>query len=149
LATSVTGSLPGNMAIAFQPNGRLLAVGPGGSSALYNINPTTAAPMVVTNLAGAGFSSIGDDWDLKSDINGNTYLLNVNNIYSVNTTNGQLTLVWQTSSYNIYGIGDEAGRLFGFTTSGQIISINLADGTGTLVTNESCSSPIVAVCNGG
>jgi len=149
--TSTIGNMPANiMAIAFTASGALLGVGYGGTT-LYNFNPATAAIQSTVTLSGTGFTGAAGNFDLKSDINGNTYLLTGSTvIWSVNVNSGAVTNVWQSNgAYDLYAIGDEAGRLYGFTTDGHIVQINLPGGGQTLVSTETSVSPIVAVCNGG
>ena len=151
LQTSTIGKMPANiMAIAFTASGALLGVGYNGAT-LYTFNPTTAAILSMVTLSGTGFTGAAGNFDLKSDINGNTYLLTGSTrIWSVNVNSGVVTNVWQSNgAYNLYAIGDEAGRLYGFTTDGHIIQINLQGGGQTLVSTESSASAIVAVCNAG
>jgi hypothetical protein len=151
LQMSTVGTMPASiMAIAFTPSGALLGVALGGAT-LYNFNPATAAIQSAVTLSGTGFSSVTGNFDLKSDINGNTYLLTASTkIFSINLNSGAVTNVWQSNgAYNLYAIGDEGGRVYGFTTDGHIVQLNLQGGGQTLVSTESCASPIVAVCNAG
>jgi hypothetical protein len=151
LQQSLIGNMPASiMGIAFTGSGALLGAALNGTT-LYNFNPATAAIQSTVTLSGPGFGSVTGNFDLKSDTNGNTYLLSGSTkIWSVNVKSGVVTNVWQSNgTYDLYCIGDEAGRLYGFTTDGHIIQINLQAGGQSLVSTQSQSSPIVAVCNGG
>jgi hypothetical protein len=115
---------------------------------LYTVNPSNAN----VTLVGAFGISTGTYYDAA--FNGNTmYLEETNgtggtsNLYTVNTSTGAATLVGNIGS-EIYALDFENGTLYGFTASGQNVSIDTSTGVGTFVANQSSGNVYSAATAG-
>jgi hypothetical protein len=140
LTTSLVGPCGNSIfALAFRKDGVLF-----GSSAsqLFTINPNTGAATLVGAM---GVSS--SFWDIKFDGSGQLYLAQTS-LYKVNTSTGHATLVGAIG-FSVWALDFEDGTLYGFTTVGQIISINTTTGAGTLVSTQTQSHPIIGAAPGG
>ena len=150
LTTSMVGVCGNNIfGLAFRQDGTLFGCS---SDTLYQINPNTgAATLVGTMGVNSGF------YDVKFDGAGNLYLVSTpdlvanSTLYLVNTATGQALQIGQGGAvgFNVWALDFENGTLFGFTSGGQIVSINMTTGTGTFVANETQASPIVTAVPGG
>lgn len=71
------------------------------------------------------------------------------NLYTVNTSTGLATLVGKVTGglygYVVYALDYEGSTLYGFTSQGQIITINPTTGAGTFLANEQLPSSNDAV----
>jgi hypothetical protein len=115
---------------------------------LYIIDPTTAQSTLV------GSFGITAGADYNATFNGNTMYLQETNgpggtstLYTVNTSTGVATTVGNIG-YGVLATDFENGTLYGFTTSGQIISINTGTGAGTFVANQSSGDVFSAATAG-
>ena len=140
LTTSLVGPCGNGIeALAFRKDGALF--GSSGSQ-LFTINPNTGTATLVGAM---GVSS--SFWDIKFDGSGQLYLAQ-NSLYKVNTSTGHATLVGAIG-FSVWALDFENGTLYGFTTVGQIISINTTTGAGTLVSTQTQSHPIIGAAPGG
>lgn len=109
-----------------------------GSSNLYTINTSTAAP----TLVGPTGLSIGGLYDMAFDGN-NLFLTNNENLYSVNTSTGSASLIGSIG-FEVASMDSENGTLYGFTSDGtSIISINTTTGAGTVVSAQDTTLNVV------
>jgi hypothetical protein len=146
---ALTTSLVGNtglsiFALAFRPDGILFGLSSDGD--LYTIDKSNGVPTLVAPISGA---SIASYYDIRFDSAGKCYLLDGSStLYTLDVSSGQATLVGSIG-YSVYNLNYDNGTLYGFTTTGQIISINTTTGAGTVVSTESEPYPIVAAAPGG
>jgi hypothetical protein len=154
LTTSYVGTLAsGSVAlgnindVVFRPDGTMFNI-PYKDDHLYTVDPNTAAATLVATVTGDSFTATQNYYDLKFDNASRAYLLNHNVLYRLNTSTGQLTLLGPIG-FSVYALGVEGAEVYGFTTDGRILRLDLTTGAGTVVATESCASPIVAVCSGG
>jgi hypothetical protein len=150
LTTSLVGVCGNNIfGLAFRQDGTLFGCS---GDTLYRINPNTGAAALVGAM---GVSS--HIYDIKFDSGGNLYLVSTpdlvanSTLYLVNTATGQALQIGQGGAvgFNVWALDFDNGTLFGFTSGGQIVSINMTTGTGTFVANETQASPIVTAAPGG
>jgi len=150
LTTSLVGICGNNIfGLAFRQDGTLFGCS---GDALYQIDPNTGAASLVGLM---GVSS--GVYDMKFDGAGNLYfvgspdLLELPTLYQLSTTTGQAVQIGQTGAvgYSVWALDFENGTLFGFTSGGQIVSLNTTTGVGTFVANESQASPIITAAPGG
>jgi len=149
LTISLVGPCDNVYGLAFRLDGTLFGCS---GNTLYQVNPNTGQ----TTLVGAmGFTS--GYYDMKFDGSGNLYFVGSSNLvelptlYQLNTTNGQALQIGQTGAvgFGVWALDYANGTLFGFTSGGQIVSINTTTGVGTFVANETQPSPIVTAAPGG
>jgi len=144
LTTSLVGACGNNIfGLAFRQDGTLFGCS---GNTLYQINPNTGAATLV--------GAMGVDssyYDIKFDSSGHLYLVENSTLYLVDTSTGQALQIGQSGGigFFVWALDFDNGTLFGFTSGGQIVSINTTTGVGTFVANESQSSPIVTVAPGG
>jgi len=150
LTTSLVGVCGNNIfGLAFRQDGTLFGCS---GNTLYQINPNTAAATLVGDM---GVNS--SIFDIKFDSGGHLYLVESSNLvenstlYLVNTSTGQALQIGQNGAigFIVWALDFDNGTLFGFTSGGQIVSINTTTGVGTFVANETQSSPIVTAAPGG
>jgi len=135
--------------LAFRQDGTLFGCS---SDTLYRINPNTGEATLVGAM---GVS--GSYFDIKFDNSGRLYYVGAANtvefstLCQIDTATGQAVQIGQSGSvgFNVWALDFNNGTLFGFTSGGQIISINTATGTGSFVANETQPSPIVTAAPGG
>jgi len=150
LTTSLVGVCGNSLfGLAFRQDGTLFGCS---SDTLYQINPNTGAATLVGAMGvNSGY------YDMKFDNAGNLYfvgspnLLEFPTLYQLNTTTGQALQIGQPGAvgFNVWALDYANGTLFGFTSGGQIVSINTTNGVGTFVANETQPSPIVTAAPGG
>ena len=141
LTTSLVGPCGNSIfALAFRKDGALFGAS---GSRLFTINPNTGAASLVGEM---GVSS--SYWDIKFDDSGQLYLAAQTSLFKVNTSTGQATLVGAIG-FPVWALNFENGTLYGFTTVGQITSINTTTGAGTLVSTQTQSHPIIGAAPGG
>jgi hypothetical protein len=106
-----------------------------GGSTLYTIDPTTA---IATAIGSGLYISSGD---LEFDNAGNLYLtasgMSGDALYRLDTTTGAGTLVGYTGYTGVYGLAFLNGAMYGLTSNGEVIAIDLSTGAGTLVSGYS------------
>jgi hypothetical protein len=150
LTTSLVGVCGNNIfGLAFRQDGILFGCS---GNTLYQINPNTGAATLVGAM-GVNISY----YDIKFGSGGNLYFVGSSNLvenstlYSVSTSTGQALQIGQSGAvgFNVWALDFDNGTLFGFTSGGQIVSINMTTGTGTFVANETQPSPIVTAAPGG
>jgi hypothetical protein len=150
LTTSLVGVCGNNIfGLAFRQDGTLFGCS---ENTLYQINPDTGAATLVGAM---GVNS--SYYDIKFDSGGHLYLVENSNLvenstlYLVNPSTGQALQIGQSGAigFGVWALDFANGTLFGFTSGGQIVSINTTTGVGTFVANESQSSPIVTAAPGG
>jgi sugar lactone lactonase YvrE len=118
-------------ALVFAPNGTLYAAG---NSSFYSINIATGAATLIGNDAGTNpYTSAGD---LEFDGSGNLYLTSTagtnNRLYRINTATGDGARLPNNIGFNnVYGLAYVNNTMYGFTTAGRVITINLTTGVGT------------------
>jgi hypothetical protein len=117
-------------ALAFNVAGTLYAAG---GDHLYTLNTSTGVATLVGSGIGSGtYSSSGG---LAFDSGGNLYLTSAGTqLYLLNSTTGQGTLIGNIGYSGVGGLAYLNGVMYGVTGSGQVISISLSSGAGTLVT---------------
>ena len=141
LTTSLVGACGNTIfGLAFRQDGTLFGCS---DNTLYQINPNTGAATLVGAM---GVSSTY--YDIKFDSGGHLYLVENSTLYLVNTSTGQALQIGAIG-FNVWALDFGNGTLFGFTSGGQIVSINTTTGVGTFVANETQSSPIVTAAPGG
>jgi hypothetical protein len=141
LTTSLVGACGNTIfGLAFRQDGTLFGCS---DNTLYQINPNTGAATLVGAM---GVSSTY--YDIKFDGGGHLYLVENSTLYLVNTSTGQALQIGAIG-FNVWALDFGNGTLFGFTSGGQIVSINTTTGVGTFVANETQSSPIVTAAPGG
>src|ERR1700691_5068461 len=149
LTTSLVGACGNNIfGLAFRQDGTLFGCS---GNTLYQINPNTAAATLVGDM---GVNN--NIFDIKFDSGGHLYLVESSNLvenstlYLVNTSTGQALQIGQSGAigFVVWALDFDNGTLFGFTSGGQIVSINTTTGVGTFVANETQSSPIVTAAPG-
>jgi hypothetical protein len=144
LTTSLVGTCGNTIfGLAFRQDGTLFGCS---DNTLYQINPNTGAATLVGAM---GVNSTY--YDIKFDSGGHLYLVENSTLYLVNTSTGQALQIGQSGAigFNVWALDFGNGTLFGFTSGGQIVSINTTTGVGTFVANETQSSPIVTAAPGG
>jgi len=150
LTTSLVGACGNNIyGLAFRQDGILFGCS---GDALYQINPNTGTATLVGAM---GVNS--SIFDIKFGGGGNLYLVESSNLvenstlYLVNTSTGQALQIGQNGAigFGVWALDFGNGTLFGFTSGGQIVSINTTTGVGTFVANETQSSPIITAAPGG
>jgi hypothetical protein len=150
LTTSLVGVCGNSIfGLAFRQDGTLFGCS---GNTLYQINPNTGATTLVGDM---GVNS--SIFDIKFDSGGHLYLVESSNLvenstlYLVNTSTGQALQIGQSGAigFVVWALDFDNGTLFGFTSGGQIVSINTTTGVGTFVANETQSSPIVTAAPGG
>jgi PEP-CTERM motif len=111
---------------------------------LYTVNTSNG------NVALVGAFGIPTGGYYDAAFNGNNmYFQETNgaastsNLYTVNTSTGQASLVGNVG-FSVGAMDFEKGTLYGFTLSGQIITINTATGSGTFLVNQQTSSAVFA-----
>jgi hypothetical protein len=150
LTTSMVGACGNSIfGLAFRQDGTLFGCS---GNALYQINPNTGTATLVGDM---GVNS--SIFDIKFGSGGNLYLIENSNLvdnstlYLVNTSTGQALQIGQIGAigFGVWALDYGNGTLFGFTSGGQIVSINTTTGVGTFVANETQSSPIITAAPGG
>jgi hypothetical protein len=132
----VSGIASSNVALTFQNDGTLLASDQSG--AVRVIDPTTGK---VTELGtyGTGYDTAGD---LVAIADGTMYGVSTmapslgnstNVLIKVNTSTAKAATVGKIGYTGVFGVAYAGGRVLAFTSTGQIIRIDPATGTGTLV----------------
>jgi len=131
--------------LTFSPTGALYASGGGSAGGtvldgLYTVNTSTGAATLV-GVGGGNYRSSGD----LEFFNGTLYATGFQSVgndilYSINTTTGVATPIGTNLGFaNVFGLANNNGTLVGFTNpgsgTGQIITINVATGFGTFLTN--------------
>jgi len=119
-------------ALVFSPSGTLYAAG---ADSLYTINTSTGNSTLVGSGSGAGtYSSSGD---LEFDATGKLYLTSVgfsgDQLFSLNPATGQGTSIGNIGFSGVLGLAYYSGIVYGFTSGGQVITINLSTGVGTAI----------------
>ena len=119
-------------ALVFSPSATLYAAG---SDSLYIVNPSTGAGTRVGSGSGSGtYDSSGD---LEFDSSGNLYLTSLGSsgdqLFKLNTSNGQGTLIGNIGYTEVYGLAFYNGTAYGFTSDGEVLTINLSTGAGTAI----------------
>ena len=132
----VSGIASSNVALTFNNDGTLLAADQAG--AVRVIDPSSGA---VTDLGtyGTGYDTAGD---LVAIADGTMFGVSTkapslgsttNVLIKVNTGNAKATTVGKIGYEGVFGVAYAGGRVLAFTNTGQIIRIDPATGTGTLV----------------
>jgi hypothetical protein len=107
------------------------------SGQLITINPVTGDAKLV-GLFGGGMTSSGD---LVFDDNGVLYgALNKGAnvvLAKINPMNGGATVIGPTGFGTVYGLAIHCCRLFGGTSAGELLSINVATGQGSVIGKNS------------
>lgn len=116
-------------ALVFSSGGTLYAAG---GDSLYIIDTSTGYATLVGSGTGSGvYQSSGD---LAFDFPGNLYLTSGgvfgDQLFSLNLASGQGTLIGNIGFSSVYGLAYYNGTAFGFTSGGQVVSINLSTGAG-------------------
>lgn len=108
----------------------------GANTGLYSISTTTGAANFVGNLGGSFVSS----GDLCFGTDGTLYLSSTtpgtsdDRLVKVNTATGAATLIGNIGFANVVGLAlGQDGVMYGVTTGGQLLSINLATGAGSFI----------------
>lgn len=130
--TAIVG-LPGHPlgTIAFSSDGRLFGED---GSALFSLNPVTAqASLVGPYGLSAPFISASLIFDSQNQlfVAGISDIFSTALLYRVDTASGQATLVGDTG-FQILTLLAVPNQLYGFTTSGEIVTINESTGLATL-----------------
>jgi PEP-CTERM motif len=117
--------------LGFNSSGTLFG---SGNNGLYTINLGTGAASLVGNT---GFSSSGD---VAFDSSGNLFMTSTtpsaDSLISLNPTTGAGTLLGAIGFPGVFGLNFVGPTLYGFTNSGQTISINPVTGSGAFVANN-------------
>ena len=119
-------------ALCFNQTGTLYAAG---SDSLYTINTATGQATLVGSGTGAGvYNSSGD---LMFDFSGNLYLTSVgasdDQLFALDPSSGQGTLIGDIGFSSVYGMVYYNDTVYGFTSGGQVITINPSTGAGASV----------------
>jgi hypothetical protein len=126
-------------ALAFSPSGTLYAAG---GDSLYTIDLTSGMATEIGSGSGAGAYSVSGAIQFAS--NGNLYLTSTgegsDQLFTVDPETGQGTLIGSIGYSGVYGLAYFNGVMYGFTDSGEVISIDLTTGAGTLVTSYSLTN---------
>src|SRR5580692_11637594 len=125
LTTSLVGVCGNNVfGLAFRQDGTLFGCS---GDTLYQINPNTGAATLVGAMGvNSGY------FDMKFDGAGNLYFVGTPNLtelptlYQLNTTTGQALQIGQSGAvgFEVWALDFANGTLFGFTSGGQIVSVN-------------------------
>lgn len=112
-------------------------VGAAGDGSYYRINPTTGNSTLVGHYSG-GYVSSGDIVSVNGAGTFATVRMSSSDtedrLVLLNPATGQTTLVGSGIGFRgVYGLGYWRARLFGFTSTGQLIQIDVSTGVGTLV----------------
>jgi hypothetical protein len=119
-------------ALAFNPTTGVLYAASGND--LYTVNVLTGAGTLVGSDVGANqYSSSGD---LEFDGAGNLYLTSLGPgpndwLYRLDPATGDGTRLGNMGFALVYGLAYQSGVMYGFTSGGQVITVNLATGAGT------------------
>lgn len=114
---------------------------------LVRINRTTGVATVIGPYGG-GFSSAGD---LAFDSTDTLYATaknttGVDYLGRVNVNTGALTAIGPIGFTNVYGLAFHCCRLYGSTYTGQILSINVQSGAGTLISTNGVQNGGMTSC---
>lgn len=127
----------GGAHLTFLPSGELLAADSNGDA--KRINPTTGA---VTYLGSYG-GTYGSSGDLVAVASGQMFGTAPGSssdlLVKVNTATGVATNVGPTRKSSVWGLAYAGARVIGFTTGGEIVKIDPATGTTTLLASTSTS----------
>jgi len=137
--TSKVGSVVGDAgfddmnALAISANGIIYTATTDGE--FISIDPTTAKGTLIgffgTDLTSGGDMAFHDDGILYASVNRRGYI----NYWlaTVDISTGYATLIGDIGFNNVYGLSFSDGLLYGATSSGQVLAINLMTGEGTLL----------------
>jgi uncharacterized protein (TIGR03437 family) len=133
--TAIGGGTGANLnALVFSSNGTQYAAG---ADSLYTINTSTGIAALVGSGGGSGtYLSSGD---LEFDSTGKLYLTSAgfsgDQLFSLDPATGQGTLIGSVDFSGVLGLAYYGGIAYGFTSGGQVITINLSTGAGTAIAN--------------
>jgi len=140
-AGSAIGTGPDNLflnALAFGPTGTLYAAG-GGNFGILSTSTGLATIVGGSSWPLSGYACSGD---IEFDKTGKLYLISSNlfhsdQLFSINPTTGEGTLIGDIGFENVYGLAYLNGTMYGFTLGGQVITINLTTGAGNSIASYS------------
>jgi hypothetical protein len=140
-ASSVASIGSGENALTFLPGGTLLAAD--GSGDLSTISTSTGSGTSVGNY-GNSLSSAGDlvavgnlMYGTSATKAGGADASSNNVLIRVNTSTGVATVVGPTGYGNVWGLAYVHAKVIGFTTAGQLLQIDPATGTSTVISTTS------------
>lgn len=107
---------------------------------VYNVNPATGVTSVIGSMGGS-FISSGDVVSVADGTSAQTYQTVPGTTHDVlvklaASTFHATPIGTNTGFDKIYGLGFWKGKVFGFTYTGQIITIDPTTGVGTMVANS-------------
>jgi hypothetical protein len=133
----------GILVIKFRKDGTLFGAS---YTDLYTVDPTTAQ---ATHIGKMGSFAAGF-YDLSFDDNNNLFLVQgmPSDLYSVDSTTGLATKIGATG-FQVAAADYQIGTFYGFTTSGEIITIDTTTGAGKSLIAAQTAVSAVAVAGSG